>query len=104
MMETVSEVFDMIARVAIALDAVPLTRWPAGWVLRVDARWKLVVNGSPEPIRWEKIEIPGFHCYAEYNGWPAGLFSPHGGIIAGGSVANEADLIRALAARLEAIN
>jgi len=32
--------------------------------------------------------VPPFNCYVEFNGWPAGVFNPFGGIIAAGELAN----------------
>lgn len=43
-----------------------------------------------------KTEVPAFHCYVEFNGWPAGLLSPYDGTFAAGEAANEETFIAAL--------
>jgi len=97
----ITEVFDLIALLAIKLESAPMTRWPAGWTCKVDEHWTITLNGNETPLhRDDGVAIPPFHCFAEFNGWPAGLFSPFGGLIAAGVAANEEALMAAIRARL----
>jgi hypothetical protein len=44
------------------------------------------------------MELPAMTCMVTYNGWPAGMLGPFGGIIAAGDAANERSFIDALRA------
>lgn len=50
--------------------------------------WKIALNGKD------------FQAKIEFNGWPAGIIDPHGGIIAAGEAANEDTFIAAIEADL----
>ncbi len=65
--------------------------------------WWWAVNGKDEPRTptGRTIEVPPYHCYLEWCGWPAGIFTPFGGEICAGSVANEDAFIAALQAAIE---
>lgn len=54
--------------------------------------WRLTFNGTAE----EAELIPAYHLSVQWNGWPAGILGPAGGIIAAGAAANEQALIAAL--------
>lgn len=102
--EPVSEAFELIAQIAIALGAAPLNKHEGCWELDVDGTWWLAVNGHDEPRRCSRsFEVAPFECYLEFNGWPAGVFSPLGGAIAAGAAANEDALIEALRAKLDEV-
>lgn len=58
----------------------------------IDDTWSFRINGHPT----QQDSIPAYHLSLEYNGFPAGIFGPGGGIIAAGEGANEDALIRAL--------
>ena len=92
----------MIAEVATKLGIGNIgDRFPDCWEWDVDAHWHLAINGHLEPKKSRSgVPVPPFHCYAEFNGFPAGMFTPYGGILAAGKQANEAALLRALRARL----
>lgn len=69
------------------------------WHRRVDERWTITLNGSGEALADpdnDGIEIPAYNAYVTYNGWPAGIIGPHGGVLAAGAAANEDTLITAL--------
>lgn len=99
----VSEAFDAIVGLALALGAAPLNRYPGAWEHQVDPTWKIAVNAHWEPATVDGLVIPGFHAAIWYNGWPAGLLSPRGGVIAAGEGANEDSFIAALCAATEAL-
>ena len=98
----ISEVFDLIATIGLKEHADPLSKYLEGWRYRVDEHWFIVVNGTKESIKYgkSKIPIPPVNCWVEFNGWPAGLFDPFGGIMAAGSMANEDSFINALKRRI----
>lgn len=65
--------------------------------VQVNQQWWFAVNGHREPMKCSKdVEVLPFNIYLEYNGWPAGMVGPDGGVIAAGSEASEDDLIKAL--------
>lgn len=96
---------DLIARLALALKAAPMTRWREGWRYDLDAQWTITVNGQREPITvlvmGAPFEIPPFSCAVEYNGWLAGLVNPYGGELAAGEAANEETFCAALGHAIE---
>jgi hypothetical protein len=95
----ISAAFDEIAQLAIRLGVVPLNAKPGCWEYQVDAHWWIAVNGHREALKCSKgVEVKPFECYAEWNGWPAGSFSPAGWIMAAGEAANEDSFIEALRA------
>lgn len=64
---------------------------------QVDKRWHVAMNRRNRTAKnLDGLEVPPFTCAVKYNGWPAGLFGPAGGIIAAGECANEATFISAL--------
>ena len=97
---TVCEAFGVLAELGIALDAAPLTKHAGCWECQIDKQWLIAVNGHKQPMRWRDITVDPFHCYVEYNGWPAGIFTPYGGTIAAGEGANEDTFIAAMQTRL----
>ena len=98
--------FLAIAELALALGVRDLSQRKECWTHQVDARWWIAVNGKqePQPVTVTAqggpegaiIEVPGYSALVYFNGWPAGILDPFGGILAGSGVANEATLIAAL--------
>lgn len=85
---------------AIAVGAAPINKHPGCWEHKVDERWWLSANGHRVPVTNSRgVKVQPFHVYVEFNGWPAGVFSPYGGEFAAGSTANEATFIAALGQR-----
>lgn len=97
------EAFTKIAELCHALGAGPMNKHAGCWECQVDKRWKIAVNGHPEPKVSSLSEVPiePFHAYAEFNGWPAGILNPYGGTIAAGECANEDTFIAALEAAIK---
>lgn len=60
------------------------------------AEWHVRLNGAGE----EQDGIPPFTASIEFNGWPAGLIDPAGGVIAAGELANEDTFIAAARAEI----
>lgn len=95
----VMEAFAKIAKLGCALGVSDIYKLPGCWELQIDDQWWIAMNGHKTPTKDSHgFEVPPFHAAVEYNGWPAGIISPAGGIIAAGSCANENTFIAALEA------
>lgn len=99
----IKEAYAVLAELGITLGAAPLNKHPACWECQIDRQWRVAVNGHHEPrhCSFSNVAIDPFHCYIEFNGWPAGIMTPAGGTIAAGAAANEDTFIAAMRARLE---
>jgi hypothetical protein len=93
--------FTLLADLALKDGVAPINKLPACWERQVDEHWWIAVNAQKEKVKCSKgAEIEPFHCYVEFNGFPAGVFTPFGGIIAAGSVANEETFAAAIEAEI----
>jgi hypothetical protein len=100
----VTEAYLLIAELCIALDAAPLSKHAGCWEERIDAHWDIAMNGHKKPMQSSYgAEVAPFCAYLRYNGFPAGIASPNGGIIANGSMANEDSFIAAVKTKLTEI-
>jgi hypothetical protein len=99
---TVCEAFAVLADLCIALGEAPLSKHVACWEHKIDERWAVAVNGHNEPkhCSFSAVPVDPFNCYVQFNGWPAGILNPYGGIIAAGELANEATFIEAMRDRI----
>ena len=91
-MSEISEAFVKAIELAAACGARKINQLPGCWSHQIDGHWKIDVNGKDVTVE----NIPPYHIAIEYNGWPAGILSPIGGIIAAGEGANETTFIAAL--------
>lgn len=98
--------FFLIADLAVSVGAAPIK--DKIWTHKVDEHWEIAVNGKDHTAETAPfgqsqlpIKIQPFHCYVEFNGWPAGILSPHGGTFAAGSLANIEEFDKALLAATE---
>lgn len=91
-MRGISVAYIKTVELAAALGARDISQLPGYWSHQVDERWKIDLNGKDVTLDG----IPPYHVAIEYNGWPAGILSPIGGIIAAGEGANESTFIDAL--------
>lgn len=100
--DKVCEGFVVLGELIIAMDAHPLYKHQACWECQVDEHWKVAVNGHLQPklCSWTNLPVDPGTAYIEFNGWPAGLVTPWGGVIAAGDAANEDTFIAALRARI----
>ena len=99
MSETLSTTFMAIAEAARVLKAAPIK--DKIWELRLDKHWEFAVNGHATKQKVTlgsgvQHEVEPYHAYVEFNGWPAGVFSPYGGSFAAGELANEKAFCAAL--------
>ena len=93
------EVFVELSYLAEALGVAPLKDRLGLWECDLGDGWEIAVNGHEETLtdsRGGKVEP--FVCRCYWHGWPAGEFSPYGGYIAAGSVANLDSLLAAIRA------
>lgn len=92
-----TEVFGAIVDLAAALRVTRINQLPGCWEHAIDELWWLALNGHRTPVRCSRgVVVEPFHAYVEWNGWPAGVLSPDGGLLAAGALANEDALIEAL--------
>lgn len=100
-MTTVCEAFEALCELCMALGEAPANKHPDCWECKVDERWSIAFNCHKEPKRssLSDVVVQPFNCYVQYNGWPAGVFDPTGGVIAAGEGANEDTFIAALKER-----
>jgi len=99
---SVCEAFAAIADLCIALGAAPANRFEDCWELRIDSQWEIAFNGHEESRRSSYgVVVQPFHCYVQFNGWPAGVFGPLGGVIAAGECANEDTFLEAVRLRMQ---
>lgn len=95
--------FSKVAELGTLLGAAPLNQFPACWEHQVDAQWWIAVNGHPDPMRCSAgVDVAAFHCYVQFDGWPAAVFNPYGGAMAAGEAANEDAFLAALDAAIAA--
>lgn len=93
--------FFLLAKLATKDDAAPLNKHPGCWERAIGDLWWIAVNGHLDTIKCSHgAKVPPFNCYVEFNGWPAGLFDPMGGIIAAGDAANEETFAAAVEAEI----
>lgn len=91
--------FALLADYGNRNGAAPLSKFEACWEKQIDDQWWIAMNGHLEPKKCSHgPEVKPFNCYVEFNGWPAGILDPFGGIIAAGDCANEDAFIDALKA------
>lgn len=90
-----------LAELVLAAGGAPLNKHEGCWEHQLDEHWWIAWNGHREDRSCSRAaSVPPFHCFVEYNGWPAGLIQPYGGIIAAGAAANENTFIAAIEAAL----
>lgn len=100
--KSISEVFAKLADLAIALGITDINKLEGCWEHNVDEHWFITINGHNKTIKNSKdVEVPAYHCYVEFNGWPAGIFSPFGGAICAGKLANEDTFLDAIKKALQ---
>jgi hypothetical protein len=94
---------EAIVNLAGVLGVENITALPGCWEHQIDDQWWLALNGKKTPTKCSHgAEVPPFHFYVEFNGWPAGIFSIRGdGEFAAGSAANEDMFIAAVDAAVE---
>jgi hypothetical protein len=105
----ISTAFYKLAELAEHDGVETISLFPGCWTRQIGKHWWIAVNGHKQPMKasspkgaskGDGIMVEPFHCYVEFNGWPAGIFSPYGGALAAGEAANEGTFIAAIDAEL----
>lgn len=97
--------FSKLCELCLALGQAPANKHPGCWEHQVNAQWAIAFNAHPEPKPCSQgVTVEPFHCYVQFNGWPAGVFNPYGGQIAAGECANEEAFLAALDAAIAAVS
>jgi hypothetical protein len=103
MSKGIAQVFALACELAVKLGATSINHLPGCWEYQVDDQWRIALNGGDEPRKCATgVEVPRFHLYVTFNGFPAGFVTPTEGCIAAGDAANERALIRALKKAIKA--
>ena len=93
-----SEAFVLLAELAAKLGATPLNQHPGCWEHELGP-WHFAINAHREDrVARDGATVPPFHALVTWEGWPAALMSPRGGVVLAGrdGVSAEGDLIAAL--------
>lgn len=98
----ISEAFVLLAELAQKDGIASARDFEACWERQIGEHWWIALNAHKEakPQTHSDAKVEPFHCYLEFNGWPAGIINPYGGIIAAGDAANEDAFISAIQAEL----
>jgi hypothetical protein len=97
----ISIVFAGLAQLGAHVGVSGIHEMPACWEFQIDEQWFFALNGHEDERQCSKgHRVPPYNAYLEYNGWPAGIIDPFGGLIAAGAAANEDALIAAIEKRL----
>lgn len=79
MSETVDlgKLIETLFRWARAQGAEQLADHPGIWERAVDETWRVAINGHRVPeTASDGVEVPPFHVYITFAGWPWALFHP----------------------------
>src|SRR5262245_46723537 len=94
--------FLYFAKLADKDGVAPIHNHKGCWERQV-GDWWFAINPHTRTTKCSKgADVEFGHAYVMYNGWPAGILNPFGGVIAAGSVANEETFIAALEKELAA--
>lgn len=97
----ICEPFGFIGKLAAVLGVRDINQLPGCWEHAIDEHWWIAINGHREMAQTSKgDDVAPFHCWVEFNGWPAGYFDVIGGTLAAGEAANENAFIAALKAAI----
>jgi hypothetical protein len=95
----VCEAFSLLAELAMkdGADKQPLAQF---WERDI-GRWHVSLNRENISRKNEAgDDVPPYTAVVTFNGWPAGMIDPRGGIIAAGAAANEDTFIAAIKEQL----
>lgn len=95
-------VFIRICDLGIALGWDNISTLPGCQEYQIDSEWWFAINPHGEVTRSSQgARIPPNSIYFKFNGWPAGIVSSHGGMMAAGGLANEDRLLAAIEAAIK---
>lgn len=100
---SLEELWTAIFDLTEAHGAAPMSQHKDGWIMRLDRRWCLAVNGLNESLRMRipppnshELLVPPFHVYVDFNGWPFAFITPETAEVGCGEVANIDTLYEAI--------
>jgi len=80
-MEPLSEAFLEIANLAERLGVSEINKLPGCWEHQIDQRWWIAVNSHGFESECSMgTKVPPLSAYVQFNGWPAGIINPYGGV------------------------
>lgn len=96
--EGIAELFAAIVAYGAKKGITRINTMPCCWEFEPTPGWFIAVNGHAEkrPLIDKDVMVEPFTAYVEWHGFPAGIITPRGGILAAGSEANEEALLKAL--------
>lgn len=90
-------VFERVCALGMALGWENISLEPGCREHQIDSNWWFAINPHQETTPCSRgAKIPACQVYFEWKGWPAGMVSTGGGMMACGTAANEASLIEAI--------
>ena len=93
--------FVLVAELAKKDGVARIDKLDGCWERQIGEQWWIAINGHTELVDCSRgAKVPPFNCYVEFNGWPAGIFSPYEGMIAAGEAANEETFAAAIEAEI----
>lgn len=99
-----TKVFCLACELGMALGWENISLEPGCREYQIDANWWMAINPHRAACVSSKgASVPGLGIWFEWNGWPAGVVSPGGGLMACGSAANVDTLIAAIKAAIERV-
>jgi hypothetical protein len=99
MTDEISEAYIEVVNLARAIGVTRIDLMEGCWEHQIDDQWWIAMNGHKKPTKCSAgATVPPFEMYVQFNGWPAGVVAPNGGIIAAGELANEDTFIAAVKA------
>jgi len=94
----ITEAFSIVMQLAEKLGVRKINEIEGCWEVDVNESWSLSLNGHKESTKDSSgCEVPPFEMSITYNGLPAGIIGPTGGIIFSGG---EDDFINAVKERI----
>ncbi len=95
-MSEFTHAFTLLADLGLKDGVAPINQFDGCWERQI-GDWWIALNGHREERKCSHGgTVPPFKCYIEWNGWPAGLIGPYGGVLAAGAAANEDTFIAAI--------
>lgn len=89
--------FIAVVYLGIAAGAKDISKIAGCWEYQL-GRWKLALNGHPDPCESSLlgVQVQPYAAVVQYDDWPAAIIYASGGCLIGIAGATEDDLIRAL--------
>jgi hypothetical protein len=98
-----TEIMTTIAELARTLGVHHINQLVGCWEMDVNEDWWFALNGHDDVVVCSHgVKVQPYTAYVEWQGWPAGMVDPYGGMLAAaGESANEDTFLAALRQRIE---